>query len=66
MSTSSTAPSNQLRVYVPRDTLVRLIELQARAVTTGLKKPSYSDLICAAVTTIDPGAVIEVLGRNGT
>lgn len=66
LPTSPTAPVDQVRVYLPRETLARLVELQARALTAGFRKPTYGDLICAAVSTVDAQQVIDLLGRNGS
>jgi hypothetical protein len=63
MSTSSLSPesSHQLRLSLHRQTVARLLDLQARAVGAGFRKPSYSDLIDALVAAADGVAVEELL-----
>lgn len=63
LSMSMTAPADQqVRLHLSRDTLVRLVDLQARALAAGYRKPTYSELIQAAVSRIDPsdlGTLLE-------
>lgn len=63
MSPSSPPPasSHQLRLSLHRSTVARLLDLQARAVGAGLRKPSYSDLIDALVAHSDGVTVEELL-----
>jgi hypothetical protein len=60
---SMTAPAgHEVRLHLSRDTLVRLVELQASALAAGYRKPTYSELIQAAVSRIDPsdlGTLLE-------
>ena len=66
MSTSTTAPAgHQLRIYLPRETVARLVDLQARALAAGYRKPTYSDLIRAAVSTVDSADLAALLDRVG-
>lgn len=66
MHTSPTAPGSQVRVVLSREILVRLLELQARAIDAGFRKPTYGDLISAAIMRLDADQVVDVLGRNGS
>jgi len=63
LSTSSLPPasSHQLRLSLHRSTVARLLDLQARAVGAGLRKPSYSDLIDALVAYSGDVSVEQLL-----
>lgn len=61
-SMSMTAPAaHEVRLHLSRDTLVRLVDLQARALAAGYRKPTYSELIQAAVSHIDPADLATLL-----
>lgn len=66
MHTSPPTPGTQVRVVLSRESLVRLLELQARAIDAGFRKPTYGDLISAAISRLDAEQVIDVLGGNGS
>ena len=67
LSTSSSAPAgHQLRLYVPRETVARLVDLQARALAAGFRKPTYSDLIQAAVSKVDTSDLADLLENVGS
>ena len=67
MATPSTASptAHQIRLYLPRETVARLLDLQARAVEHGYRKPSYSTLIQAAVTKLDPADIVGLIEGSG-
>ena len=56
----------QLRLYVPRETVARLVDLQARALAAGFRKPTYSDLIQAAVSKVDTSDLADLLENVGS
>jgi hypothetical protein len=67
LSTSPSAPAgHQLRLYVPRETVARLVDLQARALAAGYRKPTYSDLIQAAVSKVDTSDLADLLENLGS
>lgn len=63
MSTSSIPPtsSHQLRLSLQRSTVARLLDLQARAVAAGVRKPSYSELLDALVAHAGDVSIEELL-----
>jgi hypothetical protein len=67
LPTSPSAPAgHQLRLYVPRETVARLVDLQARALAAGFRKPTYSDLIQAAVSKVDTSDLADLLENVGS
>lgn len=59
---SMTAPAaHEVRLHLSRDTLVHLVDLQARALAAGFRKPTYSELIQAAVSRVDPDDLPKLL-----
>ena len=53
----------QARLQLQRGTVARLLEWQARAVASGLPKPTYSELVDAVVAApaLDPDGVVRLL-----
>jgi hypothetical protein len=41
--------------------VARLVDLQARALAAGFRKPTYSDLIQAAVSKVDTSDLADLL-----
>lgn len=46
---SASSAAHQVRLYLQRETVARLLDLQAKAVVAGRRKPTYSELIDALV-----------------
>jgi hypothetical protein len=56
--------AHQVRLSLRRQTIARLLDLQARTVKAGHRKPSYSELIDALVaraSDVDPAILLQEL-----
>ena len=54
--------AQQVRLSLRRQTIARLLDLQARSVKAGHRKPSYSELVDALVAgagDIDPAVLLQ-------
>lgn len=61
-TTNNASSVQQVRLSLRRETVARLLALQAQAVKIGLRKPTYSQLIDAAVAEAadqDPSALLQ-------
>jgi hypothetical protein len=65
LPTSQLSPSglHQVRLSLDRATVARLLDLQGRMVASGRRKPSYSELLGAAVAYISEQSFGDIAKR---